>query len=188
MPVAIRSKSNPMYDDQTCSTYPSSLTREQLESAVKLEWLDLYNHSKLCGAKALRQHLQSIGIVNLPSESTIGRIMAKQCLTNGAGSYHHPWNWGEDFKWAYVQKIIPVGTWKHRFAAGAPLYPPPSAAFRFAQGRAPLHTSGDVLETAVSDPHVHLQPPEKTLEKLPEAVTFCILLKPSNVIVVTPQE
>ena len=76
-----------MYDDQTCSNYPSSLTREELESVVKLERLDLYNHSKPCGAKALRQHLQSLGIVNLPSENAIGGILKKQGLINGSVSY-----------------------------------------------------------------------------------------------------
>jgi hypothetical protein len=91
MPVTIRNENDPMYDDQTCSNYPSAMTREELEAVVKLEWLDLYNHSKHCGAKALRQHLLSLGIVNLSSESTIGRILAKQGLTHGADSYH-PWN------------------------------------------------------------------------------------------------
>ena len=84
MPTAIRSKSDPLYDDQTCSTYPSLVTQEQLESAVKLEWLDLYNHSKPCGPKALRQHLKSLGIVNLPPENVIGEIVKKQGLINWA--------------------------------------------------------------------------------------------------------
>jgi hypothetical protein len=82
MPVTIRNENDPMYDDQTCGNYPSALTREELEAVVKLEWLDLYNHSKHCGAKALRQHLLSLGIINLPSENTIGRILAKQGLIN----------------------------------------------------------------------------------------------------------
>jgi len=84
MSVAIRSKSDPVHDDQTCSTYPSSLTRQELESVVKLEWLDLYNLSKPCGQKALRQHLRSLGIVNLPSENVIGEIVKKQGLINWA--------------------------------------------------------------------------------------------------------
>jgi hypothetical protein len=82
MPVALRSKHDPMYDDQTNSYYPSALTRVELESVVKLEWLDLYNHSKPCGAKALRQHLRSIGIENPPSENAIGRMLKKQGLLN----------------------------------------------------------------------------------------------------------
>ncbi len=84
MQAAIRSKSDPMYDDQTCSIYPSSLTREELESVIKLEWLDLYNLSKPCGPKALWQHLRSLGIVDLPSENVIGGIVKKLGLINWA--------------------------------------------------------------------------------------------------------
>ena len=91
MSVTARNENDPMYDDQTSSAYPSLVTRVQLESAVKLEWLDLYNHLKPCDAKTLRQHLLSLGIINLPSERTIGRILKKQGLTKRADS-HHPWN------------------------------------------------------------------------------------------------
>jgi hypothetical protein len=87
MSVTTTNKNDPIYDDQTCYTYPSSLTQEQLESVVKIEWLDLYNQLKPCGAIALRQHLLSIGMLNLPSASTIGRVMAKQGLVNGADCY-----------------------------------------------------------------------------------------------------
>ena len=72
---------DPMYDDQTCGTYPSVLTQVQLEAVVKLERLDLYNQEKPFGAKAVWQHLEGIGIKNLPSERTIGRILEKQGLT-----------------------------------------------------------------------------------------------------------
>lgn len=84
MSVTTRNENDPMYDDQTCSTYPSLLTREELESVVKLEWLDLYNLSKPCGTEGLRQHLRSLGIVDLPSENVIGGILKKQGLTNWA--------------------------------------------------------------------------------------------------------
>ena len=53
----------------------------QLEAVVKLERLDLYNQEKPFGAKAVRRHLEGIGIKNLPSERTIGRILEKQGLT-----------------------------------------------------------------------------------------------------------
>ena len=89
MSLTLRSKSDPVYDDQTNSNYPSSLTREELESVVKLEWLDLYNHSKPCGAKALRQHIRNIGIENPPSENTIGRILKKQGLLNDRYACNH---------------------------------------------------------------------------------------------------
>jgi hypothetical protein len=82
MPIALISENDPRYDDQTFSNYPSLPTREQLEAAIKMERLDLYNHVKPYGPKALRQHLQSLGIINLPSERTIGRKLKKHGLIN----------------------------------------------------------------------------------------------------------
>lgn len=73
---------DPIYDD-TFSKYPSTLTIEELEHVVKFEWLDLYNHSKPCGAKALREHLVNLEIENPPSVSTIGKILRKLDLING---------------------------------------------------------------------------------------------------------
>jgi hypothetical protein len=73
---------DPIYDD-TFSKYPSTLTIEEIESVVKYERLDLYNHLKPCGAKALREHLINLEIENVPSVSTIERILKKQDLTNG---------------------------------------------------------------------------------------------------------
>jgi hypothetical protein len=73
---------DPVYDD-TFSKYPSTLTIEEIESVVKYERLDLYNHLKPCGAKALREHLINLEIENVPSVSTIERILKKQDLTNG---------------------------------------------------------------------------------------------------------
>jgi hypothetical protein len=72
-----------MYDDQTDGNYPPDLTREELESVIKLERIALYNHSKPCGANALVKHLQRLGIRELPSERTFGRILRKQGLTDG---------------------------------------------------------------------------------------------------------
>ena len=73
---------DPIYDD-TYSKYPSTLTREEFESVVKSERLDLYNHLKPCGAKALRQHLVNLEMQNVPSESTIARILRNQDLIIG---------------------------------------------------------------------------------------------------------
>ena len=88
MPTTLRCKSDPMYDDLTTSNYPALLTREQMESVIKLERLELYNHEKPCGAKTLWLHLQSLEIRNLPSISTIGRMMGKQGLINESASYY----------------------------------------------------------------------------------------------------
>ncbi len=73
---------DPVFDD-TFNKYPSTLTQEELEAVVKFERLDLYNHLKPCGAKALRQHFINLEIENPPSVSTIGRILKKQDLING---------------------------------------------------------------------------------------------------------
>jgi hypothetical protein len=73
---------DPIYDD-TFSKYPSTLTIKELESVVKSERLDLYNHLKPCGAKALRKHLVNLEIENVPSVSTIGKILNKLDLING---------------------------------------------------------------------------------------------------------
>jgi hypothetical protein len=72
---------DPIYDDTFC-VYPPSVTREELEKIVVLERLDLYNQMKPCGAKAMRTHLQSLGVENLPSISTISRILSQQQLTD----------------------------------------------------------------------------------------------------------
>lgn len=88
MTTILRYESDPMYDDVTTHTYPAMLTREQMEGVIKLERLELYNHEKPCGAKALRCHLQGLGIQNLPSISSIGRIMGKQNLINESAIYY----------------------------------------------------------------------------------------------------
>lgn len=85
--IARINESDPMYDDQF-SVYPSSLTRQELEEAIVLERLDLYNNLKPCGAAYLRLHLQTLGVEQLPSVSTIGRILSNRCLTNGRTGYY----------------------------------------------------------------------------------------------------
>jgi hypothetical protein len=83
MQLTLKNEIEPMYDDQTDGKYPPDLTREELESVIKWERIALYNHSKPCGANALVKHLQGLGIRELPSERTLGRILRKQGLTGG---------------------------------------------------------------------------------------------------------
>ena len=78
---------DPMYDD-TFTVYPSRMSKQQLEAAIVLERLDLYNLGKPCGALALRKHLMSLGVVQVPSASTIHRILARYCLTNKRTGYY----------------------------------------------------------------------------------------------------
>ena len=84
---ALLNEPDPIYD-VTFSVYPPTLTKKELESVVVLERLHLYNHMKPCGAAALKKHLQSLGVENLPSVSTIGRILSEQYLTNGRIGYY----------------------------------------------------------------------------------------------------
>lgn len=78
---------DPMYDD-TFTIYPSNLTGDELESAIVIERLSLYNNGKPCGAQALRKHLQYLGLMELPSVRTITRILARHCLTYRRMGYY----------------------------------------------------------------------------------------------------
>jgi len=69
-------------------TDPSALTPREIEAAIVLERLSLYNHGKPCGAVALRSRLQCLGVVQLPSVSTINRILAKNYLSNRRTGYY----------------------------------------------------------------------------------------------------
>jgi hypothetical protein len=74
--------------DITFSVYPSTLTKEELEYAVVTERRYLNNHMESCGATAIRNRLQILGVDELPSISTIGRILAAQYLTHGRTGYY----------------------------------------------------------------------------------------------------
>jgi ATP adenylyltransferase/5',5'''-P-1,P-4-tetraphosphate phosphorylase II len=75
-----------MYVDTV--TDPSALTPQDLEAAILLERLSLYNRGKSCGAVALRRRLECLGLVQLPSVSTINRILSKNYLTNRRTGYY----------------------------------------------------------------------------------------------------
>lgn len=80
-------ETDPMYDD-TFTVYPPTLTRKELEDVVIFERLRLYNSTNPYGAAALRRQLQYLGVEQLPSVSTINRIISKHCLTNGHTGYY----------------------------------------------------------------------------------------------------
>ena len=61
---------------------------EQVEQIIVSERLHLYNRMKPCGAAALRQHLHNLEVTPVPSTSTIGRILAKHCLSHGRTGYY----------------------------------------------------------------------------------------------------
>jgi len=65
-----------MFDDSNI-TYPSTLDRNEFEAVISLERSALYNQLQPCGAKALHRHQITLGVENLPSASTISRILYK---------------------------------------------------------------------------------------------------------------
>lgn len=67
---------------------PSAFTPQDIEAAIVLERLSLYNRGESCGAVALRRRLECLGVVQLPSVSTINRILAKNYLTNRRTGYY----------------------------------------------------------------------------------------------------
>jgi hypothetical protein len=62
------------------SPYPSTMTREQMRAAIVIERNDLYNRCQPCGPRALRNRLSAGGVRNVPSPSTITRILAAEGL------------------------------------------------------------------------------------------------------------
>lgn len=68
----------------------ATYTREGMEEYVEITRLHLYNSGLPCGPKAMRKYLEEIDQVSqpLPSERTIGRILAKRCLTHGRTGYY----------------------------------------------------------------------------------------------------
>lgn len=68
--------------------YAGLFSKEEIEQIIVFERLHLYNSMKPCGAAALKQYLHSREISPVPSAGTIGRILAKHCLTNGRTGYY----------------------------------------------------------------------------------------------------
>jgi putative transposase len=62
---------------------------DQVEQIIVSERLHLYNRMKPCGAAALRRHLHDMEVIPTPSVGSIGRILAKHCLTHGRTG-HYP--------------------------------------------------------------------------------------------------
>ena len=59
-------------------------TKQEIEECVTFVRLELYNKDLSCGPKAIRERLEkNYHIKPLPSERTIARILARNCLTHG---------------------------------------------------------------------------------------------------------
>ncbi len=57
-------------------------TREEIKEIVKMIRLELYNNGLFCGAKAIKNKMEDDDIEPVSSESTIGRILSRNGLTN----------------------------------------------------------------------------------------------------------
>ncbi len=63
-------------------THLPRATPAEVEAAVRLVRLELYNQGLLCGAQNIRWHLEELGGTPLPSVRTINRILARHGLTH----------------------------------------------------------------------------------------------------------
>ena len=64
-------------------------TPEEIEEIVVMVRWDLYNSALPCGAEAIRRTLEDDESVHpVPSTRTIGRILARRCLTHCRTGYY----------------------------------------------------------------------------------------------------
>lgn len=63
-------------------------THEEIDKIVEHIRLDLYNRGVLCGATAIARQMRRERIRPIPSIRTIGRILARRCLTYGQTGYY----------------------------------------------------------------------------------------------------
>jgi len=71
------------YQSRSCQPkhHPRKISTE-VEQAIKMVRLHLYNQDLFCGAQAILWELQDLGIKPLPSLRTINRILAREGLTH----------------------------------------------------------------------------------------------------------
>ncbi len=69
-------------DRSHCAAHQPRATSAELQMAVRLVRLELYNQGLLCGAQNIRWHLEELGVTLLPSVRTINRILAREGLTH----------------------------------------------------------------------------------------------------------
>ena len=84
-------KSEPNHESVagSCSILPT-WTPQEIEAIVLHERLSRYNLDLPCGPRALRKRLNEVlNVRPLPSESTIGRMLARNGLTNGRTGWYH---------------------------------------------------------------------------------------------------
>jgi len=62
----------------------------EIEEIVKMIRLNLYNNNLFCGAQAIRWEMEDMGVVPLPSERTINRILARNDMTHRRTGRYEP--------------------------------------------------------------------------------------------------
>ena len=63
-------------------------TKKEIEEIIIFVRLHLYNYDLPCGANAIRDKMYEMFVKNIPSISTIGRILKKASLTNKRTGYY----------------------------------------------------------------------------------------------------
>jgi len=78
-------------EDQSRRPHSSPLrTSSEIEQAVKLVRLNLYNQGLFCGAQAIWWEVDDLGVQPLPSFSTINRILSRDGLTHRRTGRYEP--------------------------------------------------------------------------------------------------
>ena len=62
----------------------------EIEEIVKMIRLNLYNNDLFCGAQAIHWEMEDMGVVPLPSERTINRILSRNDLTHRRTGRYEP--------------------------------------------------------------------------------------------------
>ena len=63
-------------------------TKKEIVEIVKMVRLELYNHGRRCGARAIKNRMEVENIAPLPSESSINRILSRHGLTHGRTGFY----------------------------------------------------------------------------------------------------
>jgi putative transposase len=78
------------HDRSKCPVNSPHRTPSEIEEIVKMVRLSLYNHDLFCGAQAIRWEMEDMGVVPLPSERTINRILVRNDLTHRRTGRYEP--------------------------------------------------------------------------------------------------
>jgi len=77
-------------DRSRCPLRTPHRTAREIEEIVKMIRLNLYNDDLFFGAQAIRWEMEDLGVIPLPSERTINRILARNDLTHRRTGRYEP--------------------------------------------------------------------------------------------------